>query len=101
MTGKYILEGHEPIECSDLMRWANWIEKADRRVAKTVIGDIKISTVFLGLDHSYGDGPPQLFETMIFGGDCDKEMWRYSTWDEAETGHQEAVELVKARMEAK
>ncbi len=95
MTDKYILEGHEPIECTDLMKWAKWFEKADRHVAKTVIGDIKISTVFLGLNHSFGDGPPVLFETMIFGGDLDEEMWRYSTWEEAETGHQEAVELVK------
>ncbi len=99
MSDKYILEGHEPIECPDLMRWASWFEKADRHVDKTAIGDIKISTVFLGLNHNFGDGPPVLFETMIFGGDFNEEMWRYSTWEGAEKGHQKAVEKVKARMD--
>ena len=40
-----------------------------------------------------------LFETMIFGGDFNEEMWRYSTWEGAEKGHQKAVEKVKARMD--
>lgn len=53
-----------------------------------------VSTVFLGLDHQYGDGPPLLFETMVFGGPLDHEMNRYSTWNEAEKGHQEMVERV-------
>ena len=32
---------------------------------------------------------------MIFGGPLDQQMWRYSTWDDAETGHKMAV--AKAR----
>jgi hypothetical protein len=48
--------------------------------------------VFLGLDHRFGgSGPPLLFETMIFGGPLDEEMWRYSSWDAAEAGHAAAV----------
>jgi hypothetical protein len=94
MSDKYILDGHEVVECNDLMVWAKWFEDADRAVAKTTIGDIRVSTVFLGLDHSYGEGALQLFETMIFGGEFDGEMWRYSTWDAAEKGHQTAVEKV-------
>lgn len=88
MTDKYILEGHEVIECTDLMKWAKWIENADRNVAKTTISpDVKVSTVFLGLNHNYGDGEPLLFETMVFGGEHDEEMERYSTWEQAEIGH--------------
>ena len=56
------------------------------------------STVFLGLDHRFiDDGPPLLFETMIFGGDGDKDQWRCSTWEQAEAQHRRAVELVRRR----
>src|SRR5687768_5852202 len=90
----YILEGKEPKPC-ELMEWASSMSNIDGRVVnKTTLPDgTNISTVFLGLDHSYGDGPPVLFETMIFGGEHDQEQWRYHTWDEAEKGHQEAVKL--------
>lgn len=92
---KYILVERKPVECNDLLTWASWLEMADRRVAHTVVGDIRISTVFLGLDHQYGNGPPLLFETMIFGGPHDLECWRYPTWEIAETGHAEAVKLTQ------
>ena len=94
MSDYYILDGHTPVPV-EMMRWAKWFETADRKVAVTMVGDIKISTVFLGLDHSFGHGPPLLFETMIFGGPHDEDMARYSTWDEAEAGHNKVVESVK------
>lgn len=55
---------------------------------------ITVSTVFLGLDHSFGEGPPVLFETMVFGGKHNEEQWRYCTWDQAEVGHRQVVALV-------
>jgi len=109
MSDKYILDGHKAVECEDLLEWAAWFETADRHVAKTDVDGIRflvwlgklfrtkrfepvrVSTVFLGLNHSFGGGEPQIFETMIFGGTFDEEMWRYSTWEQAEKGHQEAV----------
>lgn len=93
--GRYILDGHTPVAESNLLRWAVWFETADRTVEKTYIQDCEISTVFLGLDHQWLDGPPILFETMIFGGKLDGECWRYSTWEEAREGHEAAVEKVK------
>ncbi len=93
---KYILEGHTPKVCHDVLTWGRWMEKAKRHVAKTQVGAVNISTVFLGLDHSFNDdGPAVLFETMIFGGKHDQDEWRYHTWDEAEQGHKLAVVLVK------
>lgn len=89
---KYILEGRKAVPV-DLMTWATWIEKGDRIVAKTSMGDVRISTVFLGLDHSFGDGPPLLFETMIFGGKHDQYQERCSTWEEAEAMHKKACEI--------
>lgn len=47
-----------------------------------------ISTVFLGIDHNFSDeGPPIVFETMVFGGFLDQEMRRASTWEEAQFNH--------------
>lgn len=51
----------------------------------------RVSTVFLSLDHNWGDGPPILFETMIFGGEHDGYQERYRTWEEAEEGHEIAL----------
>lgn len=55
-----------------------------------------VSTVFLGLDHRfYGQGPPILFETMIFGGWTFSDyQQRYSTWGQAESGHLAALKVV-------
>jgi len=83
----YILKGHEVVASDDLMAWARCFESADRVVAKTTINGVDVSTVFLGLDHQFGEGPPLVFETMVFGGSLDGEQERYSTWAEAEAGH--------------
>ena len=90
MSNKYILDGQTPVPC-DLLTWAKWFETAERHVAETTVGDVKVSTVFLGLDHRES-GPPILFETMVFGGPLDQEQDRYATWQEAEQGHQAMVE---------
>lgn len=94
----YVLDGHEP-KPVDLMTWARWFEKHEnRRVAKWEEGGIEVSTVFIGIDHSFGDGPPLLFETMVFGGPLADEQERYSTWAEAESGHAAMVERVRAAL---
>jgi hypothetical protein len=75
-------------------------ESGERRVAFTVVAPgIEVSTVFLGLDHRFiGDGPPIVFETMVFddyeAGDC----YRYATWDEAALGHEAVVKRLRKRL---
>lgn len=88
--GLYILKEKIPIEVHDVIEWGQWFETADKHVALSNIGDVRISTVFLGIMHLEGF----LFETMIFGGEHDYYQRRYLTWDEAEEGHQEAVDMV-------
>lgn len=95
MEGQYILEGHKPVKCGDLMKWGKWFGESNRHVAKDMIGKVRVSTVFLGLDHSFGGRKPLLFETMVFGGPLDQEQERYSTWEEAEKGHINMVRRVK------
>ena len=101
--GTYILLGKLAIPEPDSLKWAKWFETADRMVAKTDVGGLCISTVFLGLDHSFGDGLPVLFETMVFrrGNWLDRECHRYGSWDEAEKGHNEVVARLRADIKNK
>ena len=68
-----------------------------RQVARSEVGEVKVSTVFLALDHGWEAGAaPVVFETMIFGGAHSDDQWRCSTWAEAEAQHTAAVALVEA-----
>ena len=93
MSDTYILKGHKPVRCHDLMRWAEWYETADRHVADTMQDEVRVSTVFLGLDQGFG-GRPKLFETMLFVNGAEAGVEHYCTWDEAEAGHQRWVKQV-------
>lgn len=100
---KYVLDDRgEPVPEPDLYRWAMWIETADRTVARTTIafgegsGEVFVSTVFLGLDHAFGEGAPILWETMIFGGPLDGNCWRSRSRDEARRRHDEACKACSA-----
>lgn len=101
----YILdEDNDPVREDDIVKWAEWMEGNRARIVdSTHIGSWRVSTVFLGTDHSFVEGePPVLFETMVFGGPLDGEQERYYTWDLAEAGHRKMVEKVKAHsVEAK
>lgn len=69
-----------------------------RRVAQDYIGDVHISTVFLPIDHGWGEGPPILFETMVFGYEGDAEyQWRYISEEDALFGHALIVAAVVKR----
>lgn len=66
------------------------------RVGLTHIGETRVSTVWLGLDHSYyHDTKPIIFETMVFGGDHDQECVRYQTEQQAQQGHHTVVENLR------
>jgi len=97
-TDRYILaeDGRTPIPCPgpDLLAWAKRVDET-RQTAKDTIGDVRVSTVFLGLDHQWGKGPPLLWETMIFGGEHDDYCDRYSSHEDAIAGHARAVALVR------
>ena len=73
-----------------------WFETSERQIGDDTIGKTRVSTVFLGIDHNfYGSSGPVLFETLIFDGPLADEMWRYSTYAEAQRGDQEAVTQVR------
>lgn len=60
---------------------------------------LRVSTIFLGTDHSFGGDVPILFETMVFPdgewGEIDSN--RYATYEEALKGHKEMVKQHKEK----
>jgi hypothetical protein len=101
----YVLDGKVPRAVNSFREWSLQLEqrlescKQDAdiwRVARTYLPNGGyVSTVFLGLDHAFMGGPPMIFETMTFlpGDEGENtEQFRYSTWEEAEAGHADAVE---------
>lgn len=84
-----------------------WVELRQRGweyivLAKTWVGDLEVSTVWLGLNHQFGDGPPLIFETMIFDRarvDAMGFQARYSTEQQARDGHDEAVDRLQRGVE--
>lgn len=93
----YALDGKNPVRVTSVEEWGRLMKDMLRHVALTERGGIRVSTVFLGLDHSFSDdGPPVLFETMVFGGPMDGEQRRCGTWEEAEKQHDEVVAAVWA-----
>lgn len=93
----YILNGDgDPVPIDSATGWSRWFETADRTLACDVVGKARVSTVFLGLDHSHQrGGEPVLWETMIFGGKQDGYQERYSSKLDALRGHNRAVKLAR------
>ena len=96
----YILdENKNPIPVEDVNEWARMFDKTVDRIVKktTTSNNHYVSTVFLGLDHSWTPGTIHIFETIIFSEDKDVDEYqeRYSTWQEAEEGHDKIVKSLK------
>lgn len=104
MLHHYILLPDHSVQAVTLEEWAKSFESGNRHVGDDTIVNgkkqIRVSTVFLGLDHRFGDdGPPILFETMLFGFNCEEEYQeRYCTWEEAEAWHQKAIQVAQLRI---
>ena len=92
----YILKYKKPIKAT-IEEYSKWISKNPKQkvVKQELINDSEVSTVFLGLDHSWENNVPILWETMIFGGKEDMYQDRYTSYKEALVGHEKAVNLVK------
>lgn len=93
----YIWRAGAVVSTEDVREWAQWFARADRHVAQDMVGDVRVSTIFLGLDHQWGQSPePILWETMIFGGAHDEYQARYTSYEAAIAGHHRALALVRA-----
>ncbi len=79
-----------------------WAESYPRFQQVTIVNGVRVSTVFLGLDHNYTDeGAPILFETMTFTKRrqsfkrYDQLQWRYCDLENAEAHHRAIVKAIK------
>jgi len=80
----------------DLLTWAKWFGTADRIICHETIGQNWVSTIFMGIDHSFThEGPPILWETMTFGAKLHQEQLRCAgSKEQAEAMHEEMVKAV-------
>lgn len=100
MFDYYILKGHEPVKVTQ-QEYMDWYTDTGHvtslrrdHVDKGKKTEIMVSTVFLMVASNW-QGPPLLFETMVFGGKHNHYQRRYATWDEAIRGHEETLSMVK------
>lgn len=121
-NGRYILDGKIPVPEPDLLKWAHWMEEDGHRIVRQDdVGELWVSTCFLGLDHDWTfKGPPMLFETMVFRKSNEEDargfrrlgfahvpghihlddspVTRTPTWELALETHAEAVAWAKERL---
>lgn len=114
----YDIDG-KPFESTE--DWARAFEDTEKRIlGRDTVNlplrkrEVLVSTVWLGIDHSWGNGPPLIFETMVFGYPepllprisarirrkryyAPEWQWRYSTKEEALEGHLRVLEMVRKR----
>lgn len=118
--GQYILdENGDAVPATGLRSWGRWLQDhvKERHLAQDQVGDSRVSTIFLGLDYGPRYIPreleaisqerfsthfvqrPELWETMVFGGPCDREMARYTSKEDALEGHRQIVERLRVENE--
>lgn len=93
----YILKGRLVVPAT-LEQWAEFFPSRERVIGVTSIGDVDISTVFLGIDHRIPiepDQPPVVFETMVFPDRVWEYCTRCSTYEQALVQHQRACRHVR------
>lgn len=115
----YLLDKHgDPVPVGDT--WTDHVKverllrnQKKRTVARTHLEfrgkPIEVSTVFLAFNHQHFDGPPILWETMIFVYDygdspvykgLNERQWRYESKHDAKLGHRSVVKGVRCFLAA-
>ncbi len=96
-------KGGEPKQAKNLHEWGRFLNTDLSRVVKQeMVGRVRVSTIFLSLDHNWGDGPPILWETMVFGGKFHEFQKRCSGGrEQAEAMHAETVAMVRSSRKKK
>lgn len=91
-------DGRTPVKVT-FMEFLDWqVANQDLlQVRHSQIGNYDVSTVFLGLNHNWRrEGPPVLWETMVFGGRLDARMQsRYTSYEDALKGHEAILAAIR------
>lgn len=91
---RYILTEAFQVVPASMTAWSAFFGNPRRIIANSYIGDIRVSTVFIGL-------PNDIFETIIFFNDKDErqEEYTYNTYREALEGHtQRCTDIVEGHI---
>lgn len=77
--------------------WLELFSQGNRVALDVFPNGAQVSTVWLGLDHSFGGKEPLCWETMIFhlpGQECELQ-WRYTSEQDALKSHRILVDVLK------
>jgi hypothetical protein len=95
----YVLdENNNPVLENNPTVASVWLDKNLERciVAQDNVDvDVMLSTVFLGLNHSFIPNKVLIYESLWFGGPFDGEMKRYSNKEDALSGHEKMLQQYK------
>ena len=104
MTSQWVIKDGIAVPEPLNITWAVWMadHREDYHLTDDILG-INVSTVFLGLDHSFGRGDPILWETMIFDNEAADDghvidQWRFSFQADAYDFHEKKVLSYKAML---
>lgn len=114
----YYVPTRKGVRLASLFEFGVVILSPRKIVAKDRVGPVEVSTIFLGMDHSFGSGDPVLWETMIFHSGstttCDEkvfldmgcelyevtylgqEQWHYTSRKEATSHHAALVDMLRS-----
>ena len=89
----FVLDPDRRVVEADLLTWGRWVATCENReVARTEVGHLLVLTLFAGIDISFGDGPPALFERRVLDGCDELECLESGSWDEAIARHEALAE---------
>lgn len=82
-----------PVPEPDKYAWAEWIQHIPPLLSQTFIGEIAITTKFIGFSSKE---PPEVWQTEIRGSLLDGKIFPWpGSRDDAEIRHNEVVQMVK------
>lgn len=90
----YILDESNKLLAVNVEDYINWSRLNSTIVKQDKIGEVFVSTVFLGLDHSFNSSIPILWETLVFGIENDMYQNRYASYEDALIGHQKTLDKI-------
>lgn len=95
-------DNNNVIPCDNIIEWSDW-RNANRsriNINMTKVGELRVSTIFLGHKTLSFSKEPMVFETMVFD-EFDFPVLdiceRYSTYQEAMSGHKKIVKELKSK----
>ncbi len=99
----YIYDDAGQPVATDVTTMARWLTDERRRLVFDKVGKMEVSTVFLGINHQWNEGPPVLWETMVFGlrDDMDEIQLRYTSQADAIKGHKRTCDEMRAVLDGR